>query len=100
MGRREWRFSFKALLAGLDMVSTHGWFPIILEGDSQIILQMGGKLLNGKQVQKVADNCRMVHNLELLRAKLISHLEVQIHHVKHKDNTLVDLLENHGVDSG
>lgn len=28
----------KALLAGMDMVMTNGWFPIILEGDSQLIL--------------------------------------------------------------
>ena len=38
----------KALLAGLDMAQTHGWFLVILEGDSQIILQMAEKLLNGK----------------------------------------------------
>ena len=61
---------------------------------------MAEKLLNGKQVQKVVDNWRMVHNLEQLRAKLISHSNVQIHHVKHKTNTLADLLENHGVESG
>jgi ribonuclease HI len=56
----------KTLLAGLVMASTHGWFPIILEGDSQIILQMAKAMLNGKQVHKVADNWRMAHNLEQL----------------------------------
>ena len=61
---------------------------------------MAEKLLNGKQVQKVADNWRIVHNLEQLRAKLIRDSEVQIHHVKHKANTLVDLLANHGVELG
>ena len=66
----------KALLAGLEMVSTHGWFPFILEGDSQIILQMAEKLLNGKQVQKVVDNWQMLHDIEQLRTKLISHSEV------------------------
>jgi hypothetical protein len=40
--------NLKVLLEGLEMSSTHGWFPIILEGDSQIILQMAEKLLNGK----------------------------------------------------
>ena len=42
----------------------------------------------------------MVHNLEHLRANLISDSKVQIHHVKRKANTLVDLLANHGVESG
>lgn len=90
----------KVLFAGLEMASTHGWFPIILEGDSQIILQMAEKLLNGKPVHKVAENWRMEHNLEQLRAKLIRHSEVQIHHVKRKANKLADLLANNGVESG
>ena len=38
----------KALLVGLDMIQTHGWHPAILEGDSQVILQMAEKLLKGK----------------------------------------------------
>lgn len=38
----------KALLVGLDMTQTHGWYLIILEGDSQVILQMAEKLLKGK----------------------------------------------------
>lgn len=91
---------FKALLAGMDMVMTNGWFPIILEGDSQLILQMAVKLLNGKPVHKVVDNWRMANNLEQLRSLLIVHSEVQIHHVKCKTNKLADLLANHGVDSG
>ena len=90
----------KALLVGLDMAQTHGWFSVILEGDSQVILQMVEKLLNDKQVHKVADNWRMIHNLELLKAKLLNHLEVQIHHIKRKANSLVDLLANHGVEAG
>lgn len=90
----------KSLLVGLDMTQTHGWFPVILEGDSQVILQMAEKLLNGKQVHKVADNWCMIHHLELLKAKLLNHSKVQIHHVKRKANSLADLLANHGVETG
>lgn len=82
------------------MALTHGWFLVILEGDSQIILQMAEKLLNGKPIHKVANNWRMAHNLGQLRAKLIRHSEVQIHHVKCKANKFVDLLANNGVESG
>ena len=28
----------KALLVGLYMMQTHGWYPVILEGDSEVIL--------------------------------------------------------------
>ena len=72
----------KAPLVGLDMIQTHGWHPTILEGDSQIILHMVEKLLKGKQVHKVADNWRLIHNLDLLRAKLLNHSDVKIHHIK------------------
>ena len=43
----------KGLLDGLSMAAQHGWFHIILEGDSRLILQMATKLLHGKQVSKV-----------------------------------------------
>lgn len=56
----------KGLLAGLDMAATFGWFPIILEGDSQLILQMTTKVLHGKPVNKVADNWRIALSLEEL----------------------------------
>ena len=56
----------KALLVGLDMIQTNGWHPTILEGDSQLILQMVEKILNGKHVHKVVDNWWLIHNLDLL----------------------------------
>ena len=76
------------------MAAQHGWFPIILEGGSQIILQMDTKLLHGKPVSKVVDNWKMGHSLDQLRGLLP---EVQIHHVKRKANRLADLLANYGV---
>ena len=87
----------KGLLAVLAMAAQHGWLPIILEGDSQIILQMATKLLHGKLVNNVADNWKMSHSLDLLRGLLRDHSEVQIHHVKRKANRLADLLANYGV---
>ena len=80
------------------MVTTFGWFPIILEGDSQLILQMTTKLLHGKPMNKVVDNWRMAHSLEHLRELLCGHSEVHTHHVKRKANRLVNLLANHGVE--
>ena len=87
----------KGLLADLAMEAQHGWLPIILEGDSQIILQMDTKFLHGKLMSKVVDNWKMDHSLDLLRGLLLAQSEVQIHHVKRKANRLLDLLENYGV---
>ena len=90
----------KALLVGLDMIQTNEWHPTILEGDSQLILQMVEKLLNGKHIHKVADNWRLIHNLDLLRTKLYNRPDVKIHHIKRKANSLADLLSNYGVEKG
>ena len=66
----------KGILEGLAMAAQYGWLPIILEGDSQIILQMANKLLHNKMMNKVDDNWKMAHSLELLRDLLWAHLEV------------------------
>ena len=87
----------KRLIVGIDMAIQQGWIPIILEGDSRIILQMATKLLHGKLVSKVADNWKMDHTLEQVRGLVRAHSKVQIHHVKRKQNNLADLLANYGV---
>ena len=87
----------KGLLVGLVMATQQGWLPIILEGDSQIILQMATKLLHGKLVSKVANNWKMTHSLEQLRGLLSMHYEVQIHHVRRKEDKLADLMANYGA---
>ena len=87
----------KGLLVAIVMVIQHSWFAIILEGYSYLILQMAAKLLHGKPVNMVVDNWKMVHTLEQVRGLLRMHSEVQIHHVKRKENKLLDVLENYGV---
>lgn len=61
---------------------------------------MATKLLHGKSVNRVADNWRMVYNLEQLKHLLREHLEAHVHHVKRKANQLADALANHGVHTG
>ena len=85
----------RGLLEGLTIAIQHGWLPLILEGDSQVILQMSSKLLHDKSISKVADNLKMTHSLELLRTLLQRHSKVQIHHVRRKANKLVDLVANY-----
>ena len=86
-------------MIGLDMIQTNGWHSTILEGDSQIILQMAEKILNGKHVHKVVDNWQLIHNLDLLRNKLYNWPDVKIRHVRRKVNSLADLLANYGVET-
>ena len=78
------------------MEEQQGLMPLILEGYSQVILQMANKLLNGKQVSKVTENWKMNYSLEVLQNLLRQHSEVQIHHVWREENKLVDLVANYG----
>ena len=66
----------KGLMVGLSMAIQQGWLPIVLEGDSHLILQMVTKLLHGKLVSKVADNWKMAHSLEDVRGLLGTHSKV------------------------
>ena len=90
----------KALMVGLDMIQTNGWQPTIVEGDSQITIQMAHKILNGKHVHKVADNWWLIHSLYILQNKLYNQPDVKLHHVRRKANALADLLANYGVEKG
>lgn len=71
-----------------------------MEGDSQIIIQMAQKFLNGKHVHRIADNWRLIHSLDILRSKLYNQPDVKINHVRRKANALADLLANYGVEKG
>lgn len=79
------------------MAVQNSWIPLILEGDSQVILQMVTKLFHGKPVSKVTENWKMNYSLEVLRIILHRHLEVQIHHVRRKANKFADLVANYGA---
>lgn len=74
----------KGLVVGFSMAIQQGWLPIILEGDSQVILQMVTKLLHGKPVSKVVENWKMAHTLEQVRGLLRLNSEVQTHMSREK----------------
>lgn len=61
---------------------------------------MAMNLIHAKAVNKVADNYQMAYNLEQLMSIFIDHSEVHTHHVKRKANQMVNILANHGVNSG
>ena len=87
----------KGLLAGLTRTRNHGWLPIILEGDSKLILQMVSKIHHGKPAHKVVDNWKMINTLEQISEIIYEHLEVQTHHVRRNVNKLVGILADQGI---
>ena len=87
------------LIVGLSLVKQKGLLPIIVEGDSAIILSMASKLLHGSQVSKVATSWRLAHGINSLASLLQNMHAITFHHVRRKSNSLADFLANSGVNS-
>ena len=45
---------FKCLLQGVEWVAANNWLSMLVEGDSQLIINLATKLQNGTQSAKVA----------------------------------------------
>lgn len=85
---------------GLNLVQERGFFPLIVEGDSQIIINMASNLMQGSPVYKVSSIWRMATRLELLKQWLTNHQAISFKHIRREGNKLADFLANLGVDSG
>lgn len=68
--------------------------------DSQIIINMALKLLQGSPIHKVSSSWRMATRLELLQQWLIHNQAISFKHIRREGNKLADFLANLGVDSG
>lgn len=82
------------------MAQEKGLFPLIVEGDSQIITNIALKLMQGSPVYKVSSSWRMATRLEMLKQWLTNHQAITFKHIRREGNKLADFLANLGVDSG
>ena len=46
----------EGLIQGFQIVVRNGWFPVIIEGDSNILIQMAKELANGKSSEKFSSS--------------------------------------------
>lgn len=71
LGSKGWDTNNSAELEGLwqdlTLAQDNRFFPLIIEGDSQIIINMATKLMQGTPTRKISNSWRMAHRLELLR---------------------------------
>lgn len=89
----------EGLWQGLIQAQRHNFFPLIIEGDSQIIINMGKKISQGAPVHKVSKRWRMAHRLDLIQHWLTQYQAVSFQHTVREGNKLADFLANVGVDS-
>eukprot|EP00253_Pinus_taeda_P008572 PITA_08572 len=88
----------EGLWQGLILAKDHNLFPLIIEGYSQIIINMATKLLQGAPIHKVSNSWRMAQILELLRNWLSQNPAISFQHIVREGNKLADFLANVGVD--
>ena len=56
----------EGLWKGLCLAQQHNYFPIEIEGDSQILINAANQLLMGAPASKVADSWRLAARLDLI----------------------------------
>lgn len=70
LGSKGWDTNNSAelegLWQGLILAQDKGFFPLIIEGNSQIIINMVTKILQGSSSRKVSNSWRMEKRLELI----------------------------------
>jgi ribonuclease HI len=86
-----------ALIKGLTLSHHHGYHQIVVEGDSQIILNMLTKLLHGSSLENISPSWRLLHLLDYLRNLLQPHQVLIPSHIKREANKVANKLVNIGV---
>ena len=81
----------------LHLASEHGFHNLVVEGDSQIIINMLQRILNGANLDKVMPSWRLSHGLQLLTSLMIPTQANIPSHVLRQENQVVDELANIGT---
>jgi len=90
----------EGLWQGLTLAHDRGFFPLIIEGDSQIIINMVIKIMQGIPPQKVSNSWRMAQRRELIDNWISQHGAISFKNIHREGNKLADFLTNMGVECG
>lgn len=90
----------EGLWRGLILAQEQNFFPLIVEGDSQILINMALKIQQGSSIHKVSSSWRMATRLERLQNWLQENQAISFKHIRREGNKLADFLANLGVDKG
>lgn len=89
----------EALWKGLTLAQQGNYFPLIVEGDSQLLINMALKLQQGSQVHKISSSWRLASRLEQIQHWLQENRAVSFKHIKRDGNKPADFLANLGVEN-
>lgn len=88
----------EGLWRGLQIAQKYKHMPLIVEGDSQILINIATKLQQGTSVHKVSSSWRLATRLESLKQWLENHPTISFKHIRREGNKPVDLMANLGVE--
>lgn len=104
LGSKGWDTSNSTELEGLwqalILMQSNGFFPLTIDSDSQIIINMITKIMQVTSSHKVGNSWRMDKRLELIECWLFSHREVTLKNIRREGKKVADLLANIGVECG
>ena len=90
----------EGLIHGLRWASSQPWSPLLVEGDSRLIISLVTRLQAGSNISKISNNWRWESRLMELQGILQTGQAITFQHIKRKGNKVADALANKGVGSG
>jgi ribonuclease HI len=88
------------LTEGIQMAIKHNFSKLIVEGDSQIIINLLWKILNGANPDRISPSWRLLHGLQRITDSLCPNLDIIPAHVRRSENQVADELANIGINRG
>ena len=82
----------------MNLTHQHNFHPIIIKGDSQILINMVSQIQQGSMTSRVAKRWRLMARLELIEKWMKNRRATTFTHVKGEKNKVEDLLANIGVE--
>jgi len=83
-----------ALIKGITLADHYKFLPLIVEGDSEIVIKMMRKLQNGTQVDNITPSWRLSAILKDLQAHLNNIQGITFQAVRRISNKLADIIAN------
>jgi ribonuclease HI len=88
-----------SLVRGLQTAVHHQFHRLVIEGDSQVIIQLITKILHGKPPWRISPSWRLSGLLEDFSDIINPNLTLIPSHVKREANKIADHLANAGIDA-
>ena len=85
------------LIRGIELASELNLQPLIIEGDSKVIITLVTKIINGMDLKKITPSWLLLGPLSLLQDFLCPIFTLVTSHIRREANKVAKKLANEGV---